>query len=147
MKKTLKLDFYKISDELLEEFIAHLAKHGVKLSDVIERLILTIVEGKAQEQAIDWNYANNRELMQLTFKKFVLEDFPSALKTWENFKSDTFPYNKDFIKSTQNALAKWIPHTDEQRIIKSWFMRLDPENTKGKIESYNLFSLDPVPKE
>ena len=146
MKKTLKLDFYKISDELLEEFQAHLAKHGVKLSDVIERLILTIVEGKAQEQAIDWNYAINRELMQLTFKKFVLEDFPSALKTWENFKSDTFPYNKDFIKSTQNAWAKWIPETRDQRIVKKWFMRLDPENTKGEIESYDLFSLENDPK-
>jgi len=146
MKKTLKLDFYKISDELLEEFQAHLAKHGVKLSDVIERLILTIVEGKAQEQAIDWNYANNRELMQLTFKKFVLEDFPSALKTWENFKSDTFPYNKDFIKSTQNAWAKWIPETRDQRIVKKWFMRLDPENTKGEIESYDLFSFENDPK-
>lgn len=110
MKKTLKLDFYKISDELLQEYQDHLEKYGLNLSDVIERFILTIVKGKAQELATDWQYGKSRELALQLFKEVVLDDFPSAVSAgYKDFESDTYPYNKEFDSLWKKALEKYVP--------------------------------------
>lgn len=101
MKITLDLDFRVINEEILKEYQEHLKKYDLRIEDILEQFLLSDLDVFSPA-------TNDHELAMVWFNSRIgLEyNLGSGDRIYKQFKSDTTPYNEEYIKFLIEATKK-----------------------------------------